>query len=113
MRGKARNQVHYSNTWEALDPWVEQVYYEHGYQTSFTIHVHAETHGLKPAVVMNLAKPVRKPGDVALYSDWEVFEPSIQGAAEGAALRLISKALLTLDNEKWRAERQQTSLWDN
>jgi hypothetical protein len=112
MRGHSRTRPAYTSTWDALEPWVEQLYYEHGYQTSFTIHVHAETHGLKPAVVMNLAKPVKKPGEVALYSDWEVFDPRNLGAAEGAAIRLLSKALMALDNEKWQAERKQTSLWD-
>lgn len=113
MRGKARNQPHYTTHWDDLDPWVEQVYYEHGYQTRFIVYLHAETYGLKPGVALELTRPASKGRPEALVRDWDTFQPDVHGAVEGAALRLISKALLTLDNDKWRAERSQVPLWGN
>jgi hypothetical protein len=110
-QGRMERKQYYT-TWDDLDPWVEQVYAEHGYQTAFSIVMPAERHGLPCAVVMELTKPVRKPGDIALHKDYRDFDPRVQGAAEGAALMLISKAVMALDNELYQEKLRQPPLWD-
>lgn len=111
-RSGNRNRVAYTTVWDELDPWVEQVYAEHGYQTRFVIVMPAQRHGLHPCVCMELYKPVSKAGDIALYSDYREFRCDVQGACETAALFLISRALMALDNEKYAAEQRQAPLWD-
>ena len=48
---------------------------------------------------------------VEKFSDWRVFSLQNVGEVESRALHIVSQALLVLDNENWRAEQRQTSLW--
>lgn len=111
-RSGNRDRKTHQTYWSDLEPWIEQLYGEHGYQTSFEVYLHADRVSMKPAVVMQLSKPARERGQPCLYRDWRVFDPEAIGGCEAAALFLISRALLSLDNEKALAEAKQTSLWD-
>jgi len=112
VRSGNRDRKTHQTFWDDLDPWVEQVYAEHGYQTVFEVYLHSDRHKLLPAVVMRLTKPAVRGGDPALIQDWKTFNPRDIGAVEAAALFLISRALLTLDNDGYRERAKQTSLLD-
>ncbi len=97
--------------WTDLHAWVEQLYSEYGFQTSIELTLPAECHHLNPGVAVTLRKPAVGLKGTVEYREWAIFNPEETGGAEAVALRLISRMLLTLDNEQALAQAKQQSLF--
>lgn len=110
-RAGNQDRKRYGCVWEDCRPWVEQLYAQHGLQTRLEVVLPADRHGISSAVVLNLSRS--GPGQVVqlLYTDYLIYEPRHEGAAESAALKLISKALLHYDNLQAMSLPQQADLW--
>jgi hypothetical protein len=91
-------------------PWIEQLYGDHGVQVSIQVHILPERCGLNPTVEVELFRVVNGPKIEVIRRDTQVLLTEDVGHAEALALRMLSRGLLDLENEKERAERQ-TELW--
>lgn len=100
-------------TWfEDLRPWVDQLHEDHGLLTHICVSCPPAASGLNWAVIVELVRAAGATPGIVGYRDWAVFNPRDTGAAEAAALLMLSRALLSLDNQKAEIEREQASLWD-
>lgn len=96
--------------WSDLQPWVDQLVEEHGVHLDFTVCLPWSAAKIKCAVRMEARRSKGKQQWEVVQSEWKVFDPSVVGGAEAAALQMVSMLLLTLDNDAARAERQATLL---
>ena len=97
--------------WLDLEPWLQQLEEQYGVYVSVEVLLQGLPNGLQPAVrVTGYTVGVGKER-VEKFSDWRVFSLQNVGEVESRALHIVSQALLVLDNENWRAEQRQTSLW--
>lgn len=93
-----------------LEAWLTQLYTEHRVRCELTVSLPLRTDGISSGVSL-LAYRVRGDGRRdACHTDWCTVSDVQSGCIEKAALQMVSKLLLALDNEKALAERQ-TSLW--
>lgn len=104
--GRKTTQV----VWEDLRPWVEQLWGSHGVMVTFKVYVQATATGLKPVVALEAYRPRLRGQDDVLKGRWEGFDATMCGAAAAVAVRLASRLLLDLDEEKERAERRAALL---
>lgn len=95
--------------WEDLRPWVEQLYAQFGLQTTVEVVLPADRHAISPGIVLICKKPRGAWGADVELRDWCTFNPNETGAAESAALRMISAMLLRLEDDRAESEAKQTS----
>lgn len=111
MSGRKHDERNYQVTWEDLEPWLQQLEEGHNILCDVTVQLQGITSGLKPAVrVCGRRWKVGHEFDV-VFEDYRPFELRSVGMVECLALRMLSLALMTLDNDKWLAERGQSSLF--
>jgi len=95
-----------------LEAWVQQLYEDHRVRCELTVSLPAPGDGIKHGVVMT-AFIVRAGGqrDV-VHTDWDTISDTTEGAIEAAGIKMISRLLLTMENDKARRERSQPlPLW--
>lgn len=95
---------------EDSEAWVQQLEEEFGGQCVWTVTFPTARHGLRPAVRLEVSIPRMTGAQKYLWEGWETIGATEVAAVEAAMLRLVSKALLELSGDKWRAERQATFL---
>lgn len=101
----------YQCTFADLEPWLQQLHEDHGVMVNVTVQLEGLPVGLKPAVrVVGRRWRTGQTYD-EVFNDWKVFDLGCIGMVESIALQLISHALMTLENDKWIAERGQSSLF--
>jgi hypothetical protein len=105
------DEKHYQVTWEDLEPWLQQLEEDHGVLCEVKVQLQGLPAGLKPAVrVEGRRWRVGQQYDT-VFEDWRTFELRAVGQVEHLALIMLSNALMCLENDKWLAERGQTSLF--
>lgn len=99
--------------WVDLEPWLQQLHEQYGVFVSVEVQLQGLCAGLKPAVrVTGVTYPDGKNAEEK-FTDWRVFSLENVGEVEKYVLHIVSQALLVLDNEAWRAEKEQASFWGN
>lgn len=111
MAGRRWDEKNHGVTWEDIEPWLQSLHEDHGIVVAVQVHLEGISGGLKPAVRVTGKRYQR--GDVftTAFEDYHVFELRAVGECEKWVLHMLSRAQMTLDNEKWLAERGQTSLF--
>lgn len=98
--------------WIDLEPWLQQLHEQYGVYVSIEVQLQGLCAGLKPAVrVTGFTYPDGKT-PTEKFSDYHSFSLGSVGEVEKWALHIVSQALMVLDNEAWRAEQRQSTLWD-
>ena len=96
---------------EDVRAWVEQLYSEHRVRLEATVTLPTDGDGIKPGVRLEAFR-VRVDGSrEAVHSDWVIIRPNVTGEIEGAVLKMASRLLLDLENDRYREEAKQASLW--
>lgn len=95
---------------EDLEAWVQQLYEEFGGQCEWAVRYPPTWSSLRPCVRLSVFQERPKKDREELWQSYEVVSFTEQGAVEAAMLRLVSKALLELESDRERAERQRTFL---
>lgn len=107
-RGKPTGHVHYQVRWIDLEPWLQQLEESHGVYCAVEVLLQGMPAGLQPAVrVTGYTLGVGK-NRVEKFCEWKTFSLTAIGEVERWALHICSQALLILDSEAERAERQST-----
>lgn len=92
--------------WEDLRAWVEQLWGTHGALAKVTIQLMPLKTHVASAVVLDVTKPSLTGASGWQRSRWQTFDTTVVGGAEAAALQLISRVLIELDDEAARAEQR-------
>lgn len=93
-----------------MEAWVQQLYEDHRVRLRLEVSLPVPGDGIRAGVTL-LAYRVRGDGHrEEMHSDWRTVNELQSGCIEHAALQMASALLLSLENDKERAERQ-TSLW--
>jgi len=93
-----------------LEAWVQQLYEDHRVRLELTVSLPTPGDGIKAGVTLQAYRVNALGHRDAMHSDWCTINDLQSGCIEHAALQMASKLLLSLENDKERAERQQ-SLW--
>jgi hypothetical protein len=97
--------------WEDLRAWVEQLYSKHGVLCAFTVQVPVDKAGINAGVSLDAWKAGPKGTRQAVCHAWQLIDATVCGSASAAALHLVSRLLLEMDEEVARAERDGGPLW--
>ena len=92
------------------EAWVQQLEEEHGTQVRWSVYFPTARHGIRPSVTLTCYLPRANGREEPRWFGWENVPGNEVGAVEACMLRLVSKALLELESDRERAERQQTLL---
>jgi len=106
MRGDRQTQV----LWEDLRPWVEQLWEDHHARVEVHVTLVPEDWKLNQAIELEVFRSGVGKERKVIWSDWKQLSLTTHGGAEALALQLISKALLELEIEQERAQRQMPLL---
>lgn len=98
--------------WVDLEPWLQQLHEQYGVHVSIEVQLQGLCAGLQPVVRVTGYTYADGRTPVEKFSDYHRFNLSSIGEVERWALHIVSQALMILDNEAWRAEQRQSSLWD-
>lgn len=109
---KAGVRVTHQVWWEDCRPWIDQLQEDHGCLVHITISLPPSMSGLLWAVVVECHQAAGAAPRNVVWRDWRDFNPHNTGAAEAAALLLVTRALLALDNAAAEARAAQGRLWD-
>jgi hypothetical protein len=93
-----------------LEAWVQQLYEDHRVRLELTVSLPTPGDGIRAGVTLNAYRVDGTGRRDACHSDWRTVNDLQSGCIEHAALQMASSLLLSLENDKERAERQ-TSLW--
>jgi|Kansoi200Nextera_1026148.scaffolds.fasta_scaffold00541_2 hypothetical protein len=93
--------------WQDLEPWVQQLYEDHGVCIRFLIGTPPPGSGLNPVVRLIAYKPLPKGEEDVIADNYQVINPTAMGSTESAAIRLASALLLELERAEDIAMRQQ------
>jgi hypothetical protein len=93
-----------------LEAWVQQLYEDHRVRLELTVSLPTPGDGIKAGVTLQAYRVNGLGRRDAMHSDWRTVNDLQSGCIEHAALQMASSLLLSLENDKERAERQ-TSLW--
>jgi hypothetical protein len=111
MRSGNKQRKNHQTVWRDLKPWVEQLYEDHKVYLNIRVHLFADMLDMRSTVEV-LAYRVLKGREIEnIACLTEVLITNDQGHAEALALRMVSRILLELENEKARAERQTDLLF--
>jgi len=108
MKRGVSDKKTFQSTWEDLGPWVEQLYEEHGVYVAFKVLLFAQRHRMKPVVAMSAWRVVQGMREVVVREETRELSLRSVNHAEYLALQMASRLLLDLENEKERAERQDS-----
>lgn len=97
--------------WIDLEPWVQQLEEQYGVYVGVEVLLQGLPNGLQPAVRVTGYRLGVGSEKKEVFTDWRTFDLNHIGDVERLALHIVSQALLVLDNESWRAEQRQSSLW--
>lgn len=109
-RGKPNGCKDHQVLWRELQPWVDQLFEEHGLRSSIIVSMEATISKLRPTIVVELFRTLPGGKVEMIRREYTQFDVNAKGSAESLAIRMMSRMLLDLDNEKERAERQ-ASIW--
>lgn len=93
-----------------LEAWVQQLYEDHGVRLQLSMCLVLPSDGIEHAVWLEAYKTLPNGRRDVLHTDWVHLSDTQSGAIEKGVLLMASKLLLTLENDKARAE-AQLSLW--
>lgn len=95
-----------------LEAWVQQLYEDHRVRCELTVSLPAPGDGVRHGVVLTAYHVDALGKRSEMHRDWDVISDTTCGAIEAAGIKMISKLLLSLENDRYAAERSaQTSLW--
>lgn len=92
--------------WIDLEPWLEQLYESHGVYVDVVVLLQGLPVGMRPAVRVTGYVMGGGEGKYEKFCEWKTFALESVGEVEKYALHIVSQALLVLDSEQERAERQ-------
>ena len=95
---------HTQVNWSDLGPWVDNLYGRYGVFVRFQINLVPTKSRVSPAVTMTAWRPAGHGVEAVVKSTWRTFNPGTTGAAEAAALQMVSLLLLELEGGSSRAE---------
>src|SRR6185369_11781135 len=93
---------------EDLEAWHQQVYEEMHATCRYEVYDPPSHWNVNAAVTLRVVVVGPGKAENELWSDYSVIKRTETGAIEAAMLRLVSRALLELQQEVERAERQAT-----
>lgn len=111
MSRRRWDEKNHQVTWEDVEPWIQQLYDEHGVIVTVKVHLEGLCSGLLPAVRVIASKAGLGAELTEVHSDYRTFSLRSIGEVEKLSLHMLSNLLLSLDNDKWRAEREVLSLF--
>lgn len=92
--------------WADLEAWQQQLLEDHQIRCDFDVAVFLPQDSVQSAIVMEAYRCVPGKHRELVKRDYFYIDLTVSGHAEQGALRMISKLLLEVENEKERAERQ-------
>lgn len=105
-QGRWKRGTNHQVFWSDLEPWVEQLYEEFGAYVRVEVVLPPLGLGVRWGVRTEVYKPVVKQQEIGLWSKWELINPEHTAQVEKFVLQHVSQALLELERERDRAERQ-------
>jgi hypothetical protein len=111
MSRRAWDEKNYQVTWEDIEPWIQQLEEGHGVYVNVEVLLQGVPSGLPPAVRVTGYRVGVGHEMTEVFREWRTFTLRAVGEVERDVLHLLSTALLGLDNDKWRAEHSQSSLF--
>lgn len=93
-----------------LEAWVQQLYEDHRVRLELTVSLPVPGDGVMAGVVLTAYQVDGLGKRQEMHRDWCVVKDTQAGCIEHAGLQMASKLLLSLENDKARAERQ-ASFW--
>lgn len=104
MSRRKYDEKNHQVTWEDCEPWVQSLYEDHGVMVRSTVHLEGLQAGLKPAVRVTGCRYSSEGEIVDVFEEYRTFSLRSIGEVEKLTLHILSTALLSLENDKWRAE---------
>lgn len=105
MSRRRWDEKNHQCTWEDLEPWIQSLYEDHGVMVRCTVHLEGLQAGLRPAVRVTGSRYNASGEVVPAFEEYRTFTLRSVGEVEKLCLHILSTALLSLENDKWRAER--------
>lgn len=95
-----------------LEAWVQQLYEGFRVRCEVTVSLPVPGDGVRHGVTLHAYTVDGRGRRSELHSDWDVIDDTVAGAVESAAIKMVSKLLLSLENDREREERsEQLPLW--
>lgn len=95
-----------------LEAWVQQLYDEHRIRLELVVTLPVPGDGVRHGVTLNAYVVDGKGKRSHAHTDWEIISDVTAGSIESAGLKMASKLLLSLEDDKERSERiAQLPLW--
>lgn len=95
-----------------LEAWVQQLYEDHRVRCELVVSLPAPGDGVGHGVTLNAYSVNGVGSRQHMHADWDIISEATSGAIEAAGIKMISKLLLSLENDKAARERsEQLPLW--
>lgn len=88
-----------------LEPWVQQLYEDHRVRCELVVSLPVPGDGVRHGVSLQAYTVDGIGKRQHIHSDWDVIADTTEGAIESAGIKMVSKLLLSLENDRDRAER--------
>lgn len=98
-------------TWEDVEPWVQQLYEDHGVYVRFEVVIIPPSLSCRSGVTMRAYRVLVSGKTEAVKDDYKLIALRDVGLVEKHSLQMVSLLLLELENDKAAAEARQGSLW--